>query len=209
VKRYRSDASVSCQRVYPLGLFPCARSGDQQCRRHRHQRPASRIWEVQDDCSRDRSRCRSLDFFARNLAPTGPGSSSRTAPVSESLLTTTLSRPRPRGARQSSRPRARERKQRGEHSSVKEPSWTYLEFLRPILQMASQSARLSGEAAGEVSSMYSTPKSSSAWAIFILVWKEASEGPGKQARAQEEEEGRAVDTPSATKATGAAPRPDD
>ena len=34
-------------------------------------------------------------------------------------------------------------------------------FLRPSLHIASQCARDSGEAAGEVSSMYSTPNSSS------------------------------------------------
>lgn len=58
-------------------------------------------------------------------------------------------------------------------------------FLRPILQMASQSALDSGEAAGDVSSMYSTPKSSSAWAIFILVCfieetERKGEGVGKR-----------------------------
>lgn len=42
----------------------------------------------------------------------------------------------------------------------------YLDFFKPILQIASQSARDSGEAAGEVSSMYSTPKSSRARCRF-------------------------------------------
>lgn len=38
-----------------------------------------------------------------------------------------------------------------------------------MLQILMQSRRLCSDAAGEVSSMYSTPKSESACAIFILV----------------------------------------
>lgn len=45
-------------------------------------------------------------------------------------------------------------------SAVKARGSTHLAFFNPILQIASQSALDSGEAAGEVSSMYSTPNSS-------------------------------------------------
>lgn len=41
--------------------------------------------------------------------------------------------------------------------------------LSPSLQIASQSLRDCSDAAGDVSSMYSTPKSSRAFAILILV----------------------------------------
>lgn len=47
--------------------------------------------------------------------------------------------------------------------------WVRILDLSPSLQMASQSARDCSEAAGEVSSMYSTPKASRALAIAILV----------------------------------------
>jgi len=40
-------------------------------------------------------------------------------------------------------------------------STTHLAFFKPMLQIALQSLNDSGEAAGEVNSMYSTPKSSS------------------------------------------------
>lgn len=47
--------------------------------------------------------------------------------------------------------------------------WVRILDLSPMLQILMQSSRLCSDAAGDVSSMYSTPKSDSAWAIRHLV----------------------------------------
>ena len=54
-------------------------------------------------------------------------------------------------------------------SSMWQRMWVRILALRPSLQIASQSARDCSDAAGDVSSRYSTPKASSALAIAILV----------------------------------------
>lgn len=54
-------------------------------------------------------------------------------------------------------------------SSMWHRMWVRILDLSPSLQMASQSDRDCSEAAGDVSSMYSTPKSDKALAILILV----------------------------------------
>ena len=54
-------------------------------------------------------------------------------------------------------------------SSMWQRMWVRILALSPSLQMASQSARDCSDAAGEVSSMYSTPNASSALAMAILV----------------------------------------
>ena len=55
-------------------------------------------------------------------------------------------------------------------SSIWQRMWVRILAFSPSLQIASQSRRDCSEAAGDVSSMYSTPKASSALAIAILVF---------------------------------------
>lgn len=61
-----------------------------------------------------------------------------------------------------------------------------LVFLRPSLQIASQCARDSGEAAGDVSSMYSTPNSSRLARQRKLPSKHGGWGEAKMDRVEDE-----------------------
>lgn len=54
-------------------------------------------------------------------------------------------------------------------SSIWHRMWVRILAFRPSLHIASQSARDCSDAAGDVSSMYSTPNASSAFAMAILV----------------------------------------